>query len=769
MGQRIRIRGVVQGVGFRPCVWRIAHELNIAGWVRNDGQGVLIEVWAEPSIIEQFLQQINEQCPPLARIDSVERQSLTSDPNITGFNITASDQGPLNTAIVADAATCSACLAEVNDPNNRRYRYAFTNCTHCGPRFSIIKTIPFDRANTSMAEFIMCPACQAEYDSPQDRRFHAQANACPDCGPRLSLLDKQGGLIDCDDVVEQVAKRIKSGQIVAIKGLTGFHLACDASNETAVARLRQAKRRYEKPFALLASDVAMIRRFASIDAEEQALLQSPANPIVLLRARGQSLASSVAPQQTRLGVALPATALHHLIMRAVDTPLVFTSANINDEPQCIDNDEALAKLGSMVDAFVMHNRAIIHRLDDSVARIEQSKPRSLRRARGYAPTAMRLPAGFESGQAVLAMGAELKSSFCLGLQGQAIVSQYLGDLQYAPVVADYRQQLQQYQSLYSHQPRAIAVDKHANYLSTQIGHQLAVERGIPCIEVQHHHAHMAAVMAEHGEALDSPPALGIVLDGLGMGEVGELWGGEFLLADYRQFTRLAAFDALPLLGGAQAMREPWRNTLAHLLQYFDWHDLCADYADLELIQTLQGKPVTTLQQMADRQINSPLCSSAGRLFDAVAAALGLCRQGVSYEGQAAMALEILAEPVFDKTLSGYPVEISRVDGVLRLTWPLLWQSLLADLKRGVAKEMVAARFHRGLADAIVALAINLSQDYQCTSVILAGGVFHNRILSLSVSVGLVEAGLRVLLPQNYPVNDGAISLGQLLVALNQLK
>ncbi len=764
-GERIRIRGIVQGVGFRPTLWRIAHELSLVGSVRNDGKGVLVEVWAEAACIDELLLRLHAQLPPLAKIDSVQRQRLTGKPKGTGFEIIASEAGVVETAVVADAVTCSACLDEVNDPDNRRYRYPFTNCTHCGPRFSIVKAIPYDRANTSMATFSMCRACQAEYDDPADRRFHAQPNACPECGPQLWLQDNKGDRIACDDAIEQAARLIKAGQIVAIKGIGGIQLACDSTNETAVSTLRQRKRRYHKPFALLARDVDMISRFAVVDEQAQVLLQSSAGPIVLLQAQGESLAASVAPGHKHLGFALPATPLHHLLMQALETSVVFTSGNVSDEPQCISNDEALDKLGVIADAFLLHDREIVNRVDDSVLRSLSGQPVMVRRARGYAPSAITLPPGFENSPAMLAMGAELKSTFCVSQSGQALVSQHIGDLESAPVLADYRRQLQLYQSLYQHHPKIIVVDRHSNYLSTQYGRQLAEEQGIDCIEVQHHHAHIAAVMAEHGLPMDTLPVLGIALDGLGMGENGELWGGEFLLADYGGFKRLASFEPVPLLGGNQAMREPWRNIIAQLLHWFDWPQLIDEFADLELMQYLQDKPIATLQQMAARKVNSPLCSSAGRLFDAVAAALGICRDEVSYEGQAAIELEVMAS---SRGLSGaaYPADYVQVDNLWYLAWSPLWRALLDDLQQGVARGEIAARFHRGLIRAIADLAIKLSREQGVQTVVLAGGVFQNSLLLQGVSDQITQVGIKVLFPSLFPAGDGAISLGQTVVAMD---
>ncbi len=766
-GRRIRIRGVVQGVGFRPMVWRIAHELGIGGSVRNDGQGVLIEAWAEPERIAQLLSQLQRRLPPLAHIETVESRPLAGEAENSSFTILDSEQDRAETAIAADAATCPECLMDVADPANRRYRYPFTNCTHCGPRFSIVKAIPYDRANTSMAAFSLCSACRAEYQEPGDRRFHAQANTCPQCGPHLWLQDREGRRVDDGDVIDEAAGWIAAGRILAIKGLGGFHLVCDASNEDVVSRLRERRQRPHKPFALLARNLAMIRRYARVDEQEQALLTSTAAPIVLLEAGGGALAGGIAPGQERLGFVLPATPLHHLLMQALDGPVVFTSGNVSNEPPCIGNAEALDKLGTIADAFLLHDRDIINRVDDSVLRVQQGRLVMLRRARGYAPSPFSLPAGFEDGPAVLAMGAGLKNTFCLTQSGRAMVSQHIGDLESVPALDDYRRQMERYRSLYQHSPDYIAVDRHPDYLSSQHGRNLAAEQGIELIEVQHHHAHIAAVLAEHGRPMDTGTVLGIALDGLGMGEDDQLWGGEFLLADYRGFRRLACFDPVPLLGGAQAMREPWRNTLAHLLRYFDWAELAEQYADLELIRYLDAKPIANLRQMAKRGLNSPPCSSAGRLFDAVAAALAICRDQAGYEAQAAMELEVVAS-TSEITTAGYPAECQQVDNLWRLRWEPLWRALLDDLQHGLARGEIAAQFHRGLVDAIAVLATRLCREREVQTVVLAGGVMQNALIQQGLTEQLTREGVEVLSPCRFPAGDGAISLGQAVVAMARL-
>ncbi|MGZ5599378.1 MAG: carbamoyltransferase HypF, partial [Methylobacter sp.] len=520
-GRAVRVRGVVQGVGFRPTIWRLARQHRLIGEVWNDGEGVMIHVFGSNEDLDAFIRQIPLQLPPLARLDSLEQKIVDERPAGEEFRIVASRQNGMETPIAADAATCPDCLADIADPGNRRYRYPFTNCTHCGPRLSIIQRVPYDRCHTSMAEFTMCPACQQEYDNPADRRFHAQANCCPDCGPvlwlevgttdsgrwmrsRLSTLhqpascrvDKRSASTktDSDDPIIRTAELIRRGCIVAIKGLGGFHLACDATSADAVNRLRERKRRYAKPFALMARDLETIDRYAVLSDQEKQALNDKAAPIVLLKARGEKVALSVAPDDDKLGFMLPYTPLHTLLMQQLDTPIVLTSGNISDEPQCTDNDEAREKLANIADYLLLHDRVIVNRLDDSVTRLMAGGMRLLRRARGYSPEALALPPGFEQAGNILAMGAELKNSFCLLKNGQAVVSQHIGDLENAAVQADYRNAIDLYRQLYGFKPNCIAVDYHPGYLSTQYGHALAETEAAVLVPVQHHHAHLAACL-----------------------------------------------------------------------------------------------------------------------------------------------------------------------------------------------------------------------------------------------------------------------------------
>lgn len=769
-GISIRVRGLVQGVGFRPTVWRLAQRLGISGEVLNDGEGVLIHAWGPPAALREFEIALLAEAPPLARVDAVESSALDAPFTGSGFRIVASKRSAVTTGIVADAATCPACLADIRDPSNRRYRYPFTNCTHCGPRLSIVRAIPYDRETTSMAKFAMCPACLDEYRDPAGRRFHAQPNACPECGPKVWLEDASGAPAPTSahrDAVEAAAALIAGGAIVAVKGIGGFHLACDACNVEAVLALRRRKARHGKPFALMARDLEIIADYAVLGEGERQLLSTPAAPIAVLAAksaRAVPLAPGIAPGQSTLGFMLPYTPLHYLLMENLARPMVLTSGNRSDEPQCIDNAEARESLGSIADYFLMHDRDIVNRLDDSVCRVAAGKPRLLRRARGYAPMPLPLPRCFEGAPAVLAMGGELKSTFCLLKEGQAIVSQHMGDLEEAATHSDYRRNLELYKNLFRFEPEGVAADAHPDYFSTRLGLALAQERGLPAAKVQHHHAHIAAALGEYGVPLSASPVIGIALDGLGLSEDGKLWGGEFLLADYRSYRRLAHFAPVPLIGGAKAMREPWRNTLAHLQTFLGWEAVRAKYSHLEAVRRLGQKPLQTCLRMMERGINAPASSSAGRLFDAVAAALGLCFDSVSYEGQAAIELEALAAGAMDRAGAGYRAAILPGEPA-QLDWAPLWKAILEDLATGTGRAVIAARFHLGVIEAVCATAQALAQAHACGATVLTGGVFQNKILLEGISKRLEELGIEAIAPAAFPANDGGVSLGQALIAV----
>ncbi len=754
----IRVRGLVQGVGFRPTVWRLAHQFGLRGWVGNDGAGVIISVHGPPAAVAGFVAALQHAPPPLARIETIERTPAPAAPAPGDFRIVESQHGAIHTGVVPDAATCPACLAELFDPADRRYRYAFANCTHCGPRLSIIQAIPYDRATTTMRGFPLCPACAAEYADPADRRFHAQPIACPDCGPRVWLHPDATG-----DPIDVAQALLLAGRIVAVKALGGFHLACDATNPDAVARLRRAKRRAGKPFALMARDLAVLRRFAAPTGAEVAALLSPAAPIVVLDALDPDALAGVAPGLAALGFMLPSTPLHHLLLRGIDRPLVMTSGNLSEEPQCIGNDEALQRLDGIAEHVLLHDREIARRVDDSIVRVIAGVPRVLRRARGYAPAPLRLPDGFAAAPPVLAMGGELKAAFCLMQDGTVVLSHHMGDLENAPTFADYRRSIAQYRTLFAHAPGAIAVDAHPDYLSSKLGLELAAEAGVKVIEVQHHHAHLAACLAENFLPLEAEPVLGIALDGLGWGADSTIWGGEVLLGDYRGFRRLACLRPVAMPGGAQAVREPWRNAVAHILAAMGWARFTAGYGQLELARDLARRPVALLEAMIARGVNAPLASSCGRLFDAVAAAVGLCRDRMRYEGEAAMLLETAAAGVAVPDAAAYPFAMREAgeDGVWQLDPTPLWHTLLADLAAATPTSVIAARFHSGLALALAGVVARLGV---AGPVALSGGVLQNRLLSEQLIHRIAAQGRTVLTHREVPANDGGLALGQSVIA-----
>jgi hydrogenase maturation protein HypF len=775
----IRVRGLVQGVGFRPTVWRLATQLGLAGDVRNDSEGVLIRIAAEMDLAERLVACLKAECPPLARIDSVEYyEAAALSANDDAFRIAESETGIMHTEVAPDAATCPACLAEIRDPFTRRFRYPFTNCTHCGPRLSIVCDAPYDRARTTMAAFDLCEACRNEYESPSDRRFHAQPIACHACGPRVSLEKFNGGAVEFSafsmlDDADAVAGMLLKGHIVAIKGLGGYHLACDATNTEAVTRLRQRKQRYSKAFALMARDLDVIRRYAEVSPEEEIALTSAAAPIVLLDASGCSpLPGAVAPGLTALGFMLPSTPLHHLIFRRLDRPIVMTSGNRSDEPQIIDDEIARAELSGIADFLLTHDRGIAMRLDDSVLRVTDGVPRLIRRARGFAPAPIALPESLRIAPSLLALGGELKNTFCLVKDGQAILSQHIGDLEDAQRLDTFEKSLDLFQSLYAHEPRAIAVDLHQDYLSTQIGEKRARDLNLPLIRVQHHHAHIASCMAENGIEQGEGLVLGIALDGLGLGDDGTLWGGEFLLADYTSYRRVGTFKPVALPGSGKAMHEPWRNTLAHLLAEMGWKTFAMNFGDTPLHEYLLSKPVDMVATMIKQGLNSPQASSCGRLFDAVAAAIGICRDEIFHEGEAAMRLEALIDAKIladvDEDLA-YPFGIPRLKGSgLPYIEPLaMWQALLGDLYENTPAPVIAARFHKGLAKAIVKLAGQavLDEETRLTRrIVLSGGVMQNRWLMEELVRRLKAEDFDVYLQAKVPSNDGGLSLGQAAVA-----
>ncbi|MBK1643987.1 carbamoyltransferase HypF [Thiocapsa imhoffii] len=787
--ESIRVRGLVQGVGFRPTVWRLARDCGLVGDVRNDGEGVLIRVLQdsprEASAVSVFLTRLVAECPPLARIDHLERsvihdeQILAELGGAEGFQILASAATAAHTGIVPDAATCATCAAEIADPANRRHGYAFTNCTHCGPRLSIVKGIPYDRARTSMAPFPLCAECAREYTDPADRRFHAQPNACPVCGPRLWLLDARGRDVDAGersglDAITAASRLLSAGRILAIKGIGGFHLACDATHAEAVAELRRRKRRDAKPLAMMARDLDVVRGYCRLSEQEAEILASPAAPILLLERRtdapegagpaGPPLAPRIAPGQSTLGMMLPYSPLHHLLLQSWSHPLVMTSGNLSEEPQCVENTEARDRLSGLADAFLLHDRDIVNRVDDSVVRFMAGEARVLRRARGYAPTPLGLPPGFARTPPLLALGGELKNTICLVRDGQAILSQHLGDLEDAKTTREFSRTISLYLELFQCHPEVLVVDAHPDYRSTLMGRDWAAQTGQTLITVPHHHAHLGSVLAENGWPLDGGPVLGLMLDGLGYGADGTLWGGEFLLGDYRAFRRLASLAPVAMPGGTRAIREPWRNLFAQLERAGGWSVWRDGYGELAVVRWLQSKPLALMQRLIERQLNSPLASSAGRLFDAVAAALQVGPEVLSDEGAAAIELEALASFAIHEVDEGYPfARVAGSDGVLLDPHPL-WSALFADLARGRSSAWIAASFHRGFARALSDLAFELADAHGVRTIALSGGVFQNHLLLEAVTRQLQGAGCQVLLHRQVPANDGGLSLGQAAVA-----
>ena len=764
----IRIEGVVQGVGFRPFVCRLARRLEVTGTVRNAGGAVLVEAAAAPECLERFVAALHHAAPPAAVIERLVTTPTSLPASGLGqpFAILPSTGTGSELGVGPDLATCRSCLAEIRDPTDRRFAYALTNCTDCGPRLSILDGTPYDRAQTTMAGFTMCPACRAEYDDPTDRRFHAEPNACPTCGPRprLRFFDGADDLEDWPAIRNTVWRLVRAGGTVAIKGIGGYHLACLATDEPAVRRLRERKRRPAKPLAVMAGSLASLRRHCVVSPGEAAHLLSPAAPIVLLRphARG-SLAPSVAPGQHRIGAMLPYTPLHHLLFDGHDDLLVMTSGNLADQPQLIDDDKAETVFAGVADAVLAHDRPIAVRVDDSVVRIDGRKTSRIRLGRGYAPLRLTAPPGLEAGD-ILALGAQLKATFCLKRAERLILSQHIGDLEQPANLDAFAASLDHYRRLYALRPEAIAVDLHPGSKTAPIGRDLAAELGMPLIEVQHHHAHAAACLVEHHWPASSPPVLALVLDGLGYGPDGTLWGGEALAVTYAGYQRLAHLRPVPMPGGEAAIREPWRMALAHLATTHDLEDLFRRYRNLPFFETCDNARTRLLLQAMRQGINAPLATSLGRLFDAVAALCGF-QSPVQYEGQAAAELE--AALWRERTSLGQAAGYRFAVDATGLDPAPLWPELLADLERGLGTGAIAYRFHVGLAAALVDLAERLAAHHPglaLRTIALSGGVFQNAYLLRALRAQLGRRGWRVLSHERLPPNDGSSAIGQAVIA-----
>ena len=796
---RIAVRGAVQGVGFRPFVHRLASALGLTGWVNNSNQGVLIDVEGPRASLEQFLSRLRTENPPRSFIQSLESRWLEAT-GCAGFEIRASESAGARLAIIMpDLATCPECVREIFDPRNRRHLYPFTNCTHCGPRFSIVESLPYDRPNTAMRKFILCPECEREYHDPADRRFHAQPNACPKCGPHLELWNTGGAVLSTHHTaLLQAAEIIRDGRILALKGIGGFQLLVAARNEEAVRRLRERKQREEKPLAVMYPSLEAVRADCRVTEPEARLLLSPESPIVLLRCVAPP-APSVAPGNPHLGVMLPGSPLHHLLIAELQIPVVATSGNLTDEPICIDEREALPRLRHIADAFLVHNRPIVRHVDDSVVRVILGREQILRRARGYAPLPLPLtagrPAAFDFTSPILAVGAHLKNTVALGIGGQVFVSQHIGDLETLESYEAFLRVTRDFQKIYDAAPQLIASDQHPDYLSTQFAASLVARQlGPRSLAVQHHVAHVLACAAENELA---PPLLGVSWDGTGFGSDGTIWGGEFFLLTSKSCRRVAHFRQFRLPGGEAAIHEPRRAALGVLYELFGETGMMKYGLPLREIsgpsmtpgghprfrgahapRVPQSAPSPTaslspgnfddpalkdLAIMLQRGINSPLTSSVGRLFDAVAALLGI-RQIVRFEGQAAMELEFAIGDV--KTDESYSFRLDSKDdtqggSLLVVDWEPTFASILADIKREVPAALISARFHNTLAETIVAVAKRTGQS----QLALSGGCFQNRYLTERAVFRLTEEGFRPSWPQRFPPNDGGIALGQIVAAM----
>jgi hydrogenase maturation protein HypF len=767
---RVALRGAVQGVGFRPFVHRLATDLHLPGWVNNSPQGVFIEVEGERPTLNLFLQRLQSDKPPLSFIQSTEITWLDALGQRT-FEILASDtSGQIIALVLPDIATCPDCLRELFDPQNRRYRYPFTNCTHCGPRFTIIESLPYDRANTTMKRFTMCPACQAEYDHPQDRRFHAQPNACPVCGPQLAYWtaddqnDSQRPSPSRQEALLATAAAIRAGKIVAVKGIGGFHLMVDARNEAAVQRLRERKHREEKPFALLFPSLESAGQTCEISPLEARLLASPESPIVLLRKlthHPQPLANGVAPGNPNLGIMLPSNPLHHLLMAELGLPVVATSGNLSDEPICTDEQEARERLHGIADAWLVHDRPIVRHVDDSIVRVVLDREMVLRRARGYAPLPISIPSAAKVGRlphpnqpqplpTVLAVGAHLKNAVALAVDQNVFVSQHIGDLETTQAEAAFRRVSVDLQRLYESPAQIVAADLHPDYLSTRFAREHPSAR---VVQVQHHIAHALSCLAENEVEL---PALAVAWDGTGYGTDGTIWGGEFFLVKPDSVAHVASLRQFRLPGGDTAIREPRRSALGVLFELFG--DGVFQRLDLAPLAAFSNSERSLLKTMLDRGLNSPVTSSMGRLFDAVASLIHL-RHQIRFEGQAAMELEWAAGGIATGAHYDLP-PLSGPAGLCRLDWAPLVHGILADLQPGLAIGEISAKFHNTLAEWI----LNVARRHGLERVALSGGCFQNRYLLERTVSRLRAGGFQPYWHQRVPPNDGGIALGQVLAA-----
>jgi len=748
--KRLEVSGVVQGVGFRPFVYQLALRRGLGGWVLNDSEGVKIEVEGAWAAINDFVLGLQSELPPLAEIVDL-KQAFVPVCGDGEFRIVESQSGEeRRTLISADTNVCGDCLRELFDPADRRYKYPFINCTNCGPRYTIIEDIPYDRPNTTMKSFALCEDCEREYRDPADRRFHAQPVACPACGPKVALLDANGNTLDVDDPIAETAARLKQGEILAIKGLGGFHLAVDATNAAAVKALRKRKRREEKPFAVMSETLDQIARYADFGDAEKEMLLSFRRPIVLLQKKTPDpLAQPVAPKNACYGVMLPYTPIHYLILHEVEfLSLVMTSANLTDEPICINNDEAVERLKGIADAFLVHDRRIHARSDDSVVRLMAAKPRILRRARGYVPLPVVLS---DEGPPTLGVGAELKGTVCLAKGRNAFLSQHLGDLKESIALNFFEETTDHLRRILEIEPQIVAHDSHPDYLSTRYALGMG---NVKRVAVQHHHAHIASVLAENGVA---GPVIGVALDGTGLGDDGTIWGGEFFVADLVGYRRVGHLSNMPLPGGDAATHEPWRTALAYLHAAFGsaWQAL-----GIPFVRRIDMLRARLILQMVAARINTPMTSSAGRLFDAISSLLGICDRN-THDGQAPMELEAT---VREDIATALTFEIREAQGTLLLDACSFIRSAVDRIRDGADTGTIAAEFHHGLGNAVVAMCRQIRERENIGQVALSGGCFQNACLFEYAARALSQEGFEVLTHTKVPPNDGCIALGQVAVA-----
>jgi len=743
----IEINGIVQGIGFRPFIYNLARTHSIRGWVLNNEKGVLIDAESEDGNLHQFIQEIPNLAPPLARIESFKIKHL--EPlGYTTFEIRKSEEAQGKFVLISpDVATCNQCLSELFSSENFRYRYPFTNCTLCGPRFTIIKDIPYDRHKTTMAPFIMCPVCQKEYEDPSDRRFHAQPNACSTCGPSLRLEDKEGKEVS-EDPIEKTLDLLAKGRTVAIKGLGGFHLACDAKNQDAVSSLRSRKFREDKPFAVMCRDMEEVRKHCEVNQEEERLLLSVERPIVILRRKKDSvIGHAVAPYQDTLGVMLPYSPPHHLLLNGPLKALVMTSGNVSDEPISYKNDEAFNRLSKIADYFLFHNREIHMRCDDSVSRIYEGKPYVLRRSRGYVPFPIKLSFPLEM---ILACGGELKNTFCLTRGQYAFMSHHIGDLENLETLTSFEEGIEHFKKLFYIEPKALAYDLHPDYLSTQ--YALSIP-DIPRIGAQHHHAHIVSAMAENGIEGD---VIGVSLDGTGFGLDGTIWGGEFIKANLRDFDRLAHLKKVPMPGSSMAIKEPWRMAMVYLSEAFGDE---AIHLRIDLMKRIDFQKWDILERAIEKKINTPWTSSMGRFFDAISSLLSI-RDKVQYEGQAAIELEMIADKEIRET---YPFYLIKEESPFAIDSTEVIRGVVGDLTEGVSNSKISGKFHRTIAHMIIETCEVMRSSESLNRVVLSGGVFQNIFLLTLVTEGLKRSGFNVYTHHLVPANDGGISLGQAVI------